>query len=177
MSGLWRDVTHTLRLLARNRGFAAAVLVTIAFGVGGTATVFAVVYGVLLQPLPYPRADRLVRLWEVHRGANPPVEGMLLSTLTYQTWTRSSATLQSLGAFQAAMHTVTQAGATERLLGARVTPSVFRVLKVAAAHGRLFDQAEADKAASKVVVASRVFRLRPRARRWREPSRALPRQT
>ncbi len=152
MSAFCRDVKHTFRILARNRGFAAAVLVTIALGVGGAATVFSVVHGVLLQPLPYPQPDRLVRLWEVHRGADAPVEGLFLSTRTYQTWTRSSATLETLGAFEAGMHTVANAAATERLVGARVTPSLFRVLRVAAAHGRLFDDADADKGASRVVV-------------------------
>ncbi|HEY7190146.1 MAG TPA: ABC transporter permease, partial [Vicinamibacterales bacterium] len=152
MSGLWRDVTHTCRLLALNRGFAAAVIVTIALGVGGTATVFSVVYGVLLQPLPYPNGDRLVRVWEVHRGADAPVEGLLLSTLTYQSWTRSLATLESLGAFETGMHTVIDAGAAERLVGARVTPSLFHVLRIAPTLGRLFDDADAGKGASKVVV-------------------------
>jgi len=152
MNGLCRDVKHTLRVLARNRGFAAAVLVTIALGVGGAAAVFSVVYGVLLRPLPYPQSERLVRLWEVHRGAHAPVDAPLLSNLTYQSWARSSATLESLGAFEAGMRTVANAGPIQRLRGARVTPSLFRVLRVAAAHGRLFDEADVEKGASKVVV-------------------------
>jgi len=152
MSGLCGDIKHTLRVLARNRGFAAAVLVTIALGVGGAAVVFSVVYGVLLQPLPYPRPDRLIRLWEVHRGAHAPVDVPLLTNLTYQSWARSTATLESVGAFEAGMHTVANAGPVERIRGARVTPSLFRVLRVAVAQGRLFDEADVEKGASKVVV-------------------------
>jgi putative ABC transport system permease protein len=82
LSGIRHDVTHALRLLARNRGFAIAVLVTITLGVAGTAAVFSVVYRVLLGPLPYPNPDRLVRLWEVHRSATAPVDEPLLSNLT-----------------------------------------------------------------------------------------------
>jgi hypothetical protein len=123
MSGLCRDVTDTFRFLARNRGFAAAVLITIALGVGGAAAVFSVVYGVLLQPLPYPHADRLVRLWEVHRGAHAPVDAPLLSNLTYQSLRRSSATLKGLGAFEAGMHTVADAGPIERLRGSAAPAS------------------------------------------------------
>jgi putative ABC transport system permease protein len=152
MSGLCRDVRHTLRLLARNRGFAAAVLVTIALGVGGATAVFSVVHGVLLRPLPYPHPDRLVRLWEVHRGAHAPVDAPLLTNLTYQSWARSSATLESLGAFEPGMHTVANAGPIDRLRGARVTPSLFGVLRVAAVQGRLFGEADVEKGASKVVV-------------------------
>jgi putative ABC transport system permease protein len=60
---LIRDLDYTFRLLVRSRGFAFAVLVTIALGVGGTAAVFSVVYGVLHRPLPYPEPERLVRMW------------------------------------------------------------------------------------------------------------------
>ena len=47
-----RDIKQAFRLLSNNHGFAGAVLITIALGVGGTAAVFSVVYGVLLRPLP-----------------------------------------------------------------------------------------------------------------------------
>ncbi len=147
-----RDVRHAFWLLARNRGFAAAVLVTMALGVGGTSAVFSVVYGVLLQPLPYQGSERLVRLWEVHRGAHAPVDAPLLTNVTYQSLVRSSTTLEGVGAFDPGMHTVVNAGLVDRLRGARVTPSLFRVLRVAAAQGRLFDERDADEGAPKVVV-------------------------
>ncbi len=60
---LVRDLAYTRRLLARSRGFAIATLMTIALGVGGTAAVFSVVYGVLLRPLD----PRLHGLFEVSR--------------------------------------------------------------------------------------------------------------
>ncbi|MPZ17627.1 MAG: FtsX-like permease family protein [Luteitalea sp.] len=152
MSALARDIRQAFRLLSGHRGFAAAVLITIALGVGGTAAVFSVIYGVLLRPLPYPEADRLVRLWEVHPGGRAPVDLPLLSNLTYHTWSRSSATLQSIGAFDVSTYTVANAGATERLRGASVTPSLFRVLRVAPASGRFFNDEDAEKGAAPVVV-------------------------
>ena len=123
-----------------------------ALGVGGTSAVFSVVYGVLLQPLPYRDSDRLVRQWEVHRGARPPVDVPLLTNVTYHAWAHSSATLESVGAFETGMFTVENAGHVDRLRGARVTPSLFRVLRVAAAEGRLLEEADAEQGASKVVV-------------------------
>lgn len=138
MKGLGRDAEHTIRFLRRNRGFAAAVLITIGLGVGGATTMFSVVYGVLLQPLPYSQSGQLVRLWEVHRSAHAPVDVPLLTNLTYQSWARSSANLEALGAFEAGMRTVSDGGGgTQRLRGLRVTPSLFTVLRVAARHGRL----------------------------------------
>lgn len=111
---------------------------------------------VLLRPLPYSHPEQLVRLWEVHRDAQPPINEPLLSTLTYRTWLRSSTTLASLGAFEAGMHSVARGGRIERLRGARVTPSLFRVLRVRAAQGRLFDDADARNGAPKVVVLTQM---------------------
>ena len=57
-----RDLRHAARLLAREPGYAAVALLGIALGIGATTTLFSVVYGVLLKPLPWPEPERLVRL-------------------------------------------------------------------------------------------------------------------
>ncbi|MPY90763.1 MAG: FtsX-like permease family protein [Luteitalea sp.] len=161
MDGLVRDVKQAFRLLAGNRGFAAAALTTIALGVGGTAAVFSVVYGVLLRPLPYPEPERLVRLWEVHPGANAPIGGPLLSHFTYHAWSRSSQSLQDIGAFRGSDYTVTTVGVAQRLRGTRVTPSLFRLLRVSPAVGRFFTEADAEEGAPPVVVLGhRIWRDR-----------------
>jgi predicted permease len=147
-----RDVRQTFRLLSNNRGFAGAVLITIALGVGGTAAVFSVVYGVLLRPLPYSEPERLVRMWEVHPGGQPPIPGPELSGPTYRVWSRSSATLQDIGAFRVSDYTVTSADVSQRLRGTRVTPSLFRLLRVSPFMGRFFSDADADEGAPPVVV-------------------------
>ena len=110
MDGFVRDITQTFRLLSSNRGFTGAVLITIALGVGGTAAVFSVVYGVLLRPLPYPEPGRLVRMWEVHPGGQAPIAGSQLSGPTYRAWSRSSESLQDIGAFRGSDYTVTSSG-------------------------------------------------------------------
>jgi putative ABC transport system permease protein len=152
VDALIRDVKQTIRLLSRNRGFAAAALITIALGVGGTTAVFSVVYGVLLRPLPYPEPDRLVRLWEVHPAGQPPIPGQFLSHATYRAWSTRPRSLQMIGAFRGADYTVTRLGVAERLRGTRVTPSVFRLLRVAPAAGRFFSEAEGQEGAAPVVV-------------------------
>src|SRR5262249_12471182 len=71
---LLRDLRYALRILARNRLFAAAALIAIALGVGITTAVFTVVRGVLLRPLPYPYATRLVALRvDSSRGVGQPI--------------------------------------------------------------------------------------------------------
>ena len=84
MTTLLQDVRQTIRLLGGHRGFAAAALLTIALGVGGTAAVFSVVDGVLLRPLPYAEPERLVRVWEVHPGGVAPIGGQRLSGPAYR---------------------------------------------------------------------------------------------
>ena len=160
MDGLTRDIKQTFRLMAGSRGFAGAALVTIALSVGGTAAVFSVVYGVLLRPLPYPEPERLVRMWEVHLGGQPLNPRPQLSGPTYRAWSQSSASLQDIGAFRSSDYTVTSGDVPERLRGARVTPSLFRVLRVSATLGRFFSDADADEGAQPVVVLAHSF--------WRE---------
>ncbi len=152
MDGFVRDITQTFRLLSSHRGFTGAVLITIALGVGGTAAVFSVVYGVLLRPLPYPDPGRLVRMWEVHPGGQARIPGSQLSGPTYRAWSRSSESLQDIGAFRGSDYTVTSWGAAQRLRGTRVTPSVFGLLRVSPAAGRFFSEADAEEAAQPVVV-------------------------
>src|SRR5207245_5680674 len=60
---LAQDMKYGVRLMRRTPGFAAAAVLTVALGIGATTAMFSVVYGVLLRPLPYGDADRLVNLW------------------------------------------------------------------------------------------------------------------
>ncbi len=82
------DVRQAVRAMGRQKGFTAAALVSLALGIGANTALFSVTYGVLLRPLPYDDADRLVRLSEEHPGANAPVR-RLLSNLTFHAWRHS----------------------------------------------------------------------------------------
>src|SRR5690349_1634213 len=68
----WQDVRYGTRLLLRTPGFAIAAALTIALGIGATTSMFSVVYGVLLQPLPYREPDRLVNLWATAHARGLP---------------------------------------------------------------------------------------------------------
>jgi len=57
-----QDLTYAVRQLRRNRGFAATVILTLALGIGATTAIFSLVDGILLRPLPYPAAKRLVAI-------------------------------------------------------------------------------------------------------------------
>src|SRR3982074_3764401 len=65
METLLKDIRCAVAMMRRNKSFTTAGLLTLALGIGANTAIFSVVYGVLLRPLPYPRAERIVRLWEV----------------------------------------------------------------------------------------------------------------
>src|SRR5215469_1677030 len=64
MTGIGQDLRFTLRTLMKSKVFTLVAVVALALGIGGTTVMYAAVHGVLGSSLPYPEADRLVRLWE-----------------------------------------------------------------------------------------------------------------
>src|SRR4030088_2018323 len=100
METLLQDVRYALVMMRRNLGFTSAALVTLALGTGATTAVFSVVYGVLMRPLPYASASRLVRLSEEHPGANSPLRAPMLSNLTYHAWSEAARTVDQFAAYR-----------------------------------------------------------------------------
>src|SRR4051812_19485112 len=86
MDAIARDLKYAWTVLRRERGFTAAAILALALGIGATTAVFSVVYGVLLRPLPYPDADRLVRIYEEHPGAPRPPGEPETSNITLNAW-------------------------------------------------------------------------------------------
>src|SRR6058998_1846184 len=122
MDTLRQDVRYALAMMRRNKTFAAAGLLTLALGIGATTAVFSVVYGVLLRPLPYPSADRLVRVWEEHPGGAPIVNARWISNRTYYAWTEHPRTIDVLGGYRAFETTLTAGDDAVRTFGAEVSP-------------------------------------------------------
>src|ERR1035438_9183516 len=69
MDTLWRDVCFGLRLLAKNKGFAAVAVLALALGIGPNTAIFSVIYATLLAPMPYPQPDQLVVVWSKIQGS------------------------------------------------------------------------------------------------------------
>jgi putative ABC transport system permease protein len=155
---------QTARTFLRDRGFACGAILTLALGIGASTAIFSVVHGVLLRPLPYPDAHRLVRLSEFHPGATAPIRGEWLSDLTYFAWKDQARTIGPIATFGAGTYTVGDTD-PQRMAGASASPELFDVLHVRPAFGRFFTADDvADGAAPVVVLSAPLWRERFGAR-------------
>jgi putative ABC transport system permease protein len=136
--GLWQDVRYAARLWRRQPGYALVAVLTMALGIGATTTLFSVAYGVLARPLPWPDADRLVRITESRKGAAGRVKGTVTNG-TFLAWSDRPATVEGIGAYVPSTVTAALgAGEPARVQIGRVTPTLFPLLRARAWRGRVF---------------------------------------
>ena len=102
-----QDTRYAWRLLRRQPAYAALVIATMALGVAATTVLGSVAYGVLLKPLPWADAPRLVRLYENRQGSTRRFRPMMTNAV-YSEWRDASSTLDALGAWS--VESVTLAG-------------------------------------------------------------------
>jgi predicted permease len=157
MSTVVQDVRHAWRLMSRAPGFTLAALVTLALAIGVNTAVFSAVYGVLLRPLPYADADRIVRLSEFHPGGTAIISDARLSNLTLDAWRAGATTIDAPAAYSSQSYTVGGINEPVRIEGAPVSPAIFPLLGVAPAAGRFFRDDDAVSGAAPVVVISHAW--------------------
>jgi putative ABC transport system permease protein len=150
MRHLWEDLRLALRGLRRRPGFAAAVVATLALGIGGNVALFSVVDGVLLKPLPYPDPDRLVIVWENDRIRGTDREGA--SAPDYLDLVEQSRSFETMAARRRLSRTLGTSAEPVHLTSARVSSTYFPLLGVRAVFGRTFDAADEKPGADRVLV-------------------------
>jgi hypothetical protein len=136
-----QDLRYGLRQLRRQPGFAALAILTMALGIGATTMLFSVAYGVLLKPLPWPDADRLIRVTERRQGRTGRVVGTV-SNGTFLAWHDDPATIEDIGGWLTQTATMTGAGDPLRLSVIPTTPGLFQILGARPLVGRLFANGE-----------------------------------
>ncbi len=143
------DLRYVLRALRKSPTFTAAAVTTLALSIGATTAIFSAVNGILLRPLPFPSADRLVLLCEQH----PSVAGFCVgSPPNAADWASASRTLEAIGIARDWPFVAKDERGSETLDGGVATPEFFRLLGIAPALGRLL--AADDVGAGRVVVLS-----------------------
>jgi putative ABC transport system permease protein len=158
MDKLRQDLRFAFRLLWKDRSFTATVIVTLALCIGANTAIFTVVRSVLLRPLAYAEPDRLVFSYDSFPGAG--VERAGTSVPNYFERAAMSNVFDSVALYRSRGVDVGQAGAAERVSGTEVTPSFFRVLRVSAERGRLFNEEEGEPGRGRVVVMSTGYAAR-----------------
>ncbi|MGA2812628.1 MAG: ABC transporter permease [Candidatus Acidiferrum sp.] len=136
----WQDLRFGLRTLRKNRGFTAVAVLTLALGIGATTAIFSLVEGVLLRPLPFRDADRLVLLGE-HLGGRP---GMSVRASEITTYTSAAQAFSSLGGYITASFELSGGAQPEQIDAARLNSEMFPTLGVEPILGRAFTRQEDD---------------------------------
>ena len=150
IDNLGSDVRLALRGLVRMPGYTTAVILTLALGIGANAVVFALVNAVVLKPLPYPNADRLIAVSQIGDEGHP----VALTDFAYAEWAATATTTDMAAAYDEIPAVLGLADGPIRVSGLKVTQSYFAIFGVRPLFGRLFDPAEAMPGASQVVVLS-----------------------
>jgi putative ABC transport system permease protein len=146
------ELRQTLRALRRRPSYAILAIATLALGLGATTTLFAVVHGVLLSPLPYPDAERIVRVLGAKDGE--PDDYQTISYPNFADFREQTRSFASLAAYDEWRLTYTGSGAAEKLSGASVNAAFFDVLGVDPVVGRFFTAAEDPPGTTRAVVLS-----------------------
>src|SRR5271157_118833 len=139
------DVRYGLRVLRRNPGFAATAILTLALGIGATTAIFSVVDTVMFKPLPFPTADRLVRVRSVIAATG---HGAVASYPDYLDWRARNHVFESMAVFRTNDFTLIGPREPLHLQGAVVSAQVFSLLGVTPALGRSFLPEEDNPAAA-----------------------------
>ena len=152
MTGLdkWiKDFRHAARSLARAPGFTLIVIATLALPVGASTAIFSLVKVVLLEPLPYPNADRLVAIAGTAPGTDQPEEFGVADELYFE-YRESAPGIEDIALYGTGSSTTRAEGRVDQLFLTQATPSFFTTLGAQVAYGRVPN----DKDDDKVVVIS-----------------------
>jgi putative ABC transport system permease protein len=154
MDSLLKDLRYATRSLLRRPGFTAVAVITLALGIGANTAIFSVVHGVLIQPLPYPDSDQLVALRQANLETNPAQLDTQIAPGNFLEWQRQNTSFAGLAAYRTVSYNLTGDGNPERLLAARVSSGLFKLLGARPLWGRDFLAADDQPGREKVVVIS-----------------------
>ena len=143
------DLRYAARQLRAHRGFTIISIITLGLGIGASTAIFSAVNPILFSPLPYPRPDHVLMIWNTWQGAR-----FELSYGTYREFVERSRSFDSMAIFEPWQPTLTSDSVPERLEGQSVSASFFRALGVAPALGRDFLPEEEAVHRPRVVILS-----------------------
>ena len=150
LDDLGRDVRHAVRGLGGSPGFAATVVLALALGIGANVAMFSVVHGMLIRPLPYPDAGDIVRITE----AMGPRMAPFVTSASMAALLDEAESFEQLAGYGPSSFSWRGPEGAVTLRAARVSPSMFPLLRTTPHLGRLFTEEEARAGADRVVLLS-----------------------
>lgn len=151
----FQDLRYGARVLARNPAFTVVAVLTLALGIGANTAIFSVVDQLLLRPLPYPDAERIVMLWEVAPDGSMPQNPV--SVANYQSWHQQTRSYEGMAAFVDQRVNLTGFGEPEEIVLQYATPELFQVLGFKPVLGRGLTERDTLPNSDPVVVVSHDF--------------------
>jgi len=153
----WHDIRYGVRQLWSNPGFTVVILLTLALSIGANSAIFSVINGVLLKRLPYPQADRLVRIF-LSSATYPKFP---LNPFDFRDFRARNRSFEGIAAFTRGDVQLSGFGEPVRLYGFGITAAYFRVLGLRPQMGREFDYAaEIPGNGLQIIVSDRLWRTR-----------------
>jgi predicted permease len=150
MTGLAQDVRYALRQLRKSPGFTAVTVLTLALGIGANTAIFSVVNGVLLNPLPFHNASRIVSMFQ----DNPNFFKGSISYPNFLDWRRDNRSFEAMAAYRSTDGSITGVGQPENVQAERVSANFFSILGVNPILGRNFTSDEDRRGAGPTALIS-----------------------
>src|SRR5262245_3550112 len=147
-----QDLRYGFRMLVKKPGYTTIAVLTLALGIGANTAIFSVVNNLLLRPLPFDEAERLVRVY-----ITVPVRGIRTnpaSYLNFADWRAQNSVFASMAAYSGASVTFTGGAAPEQIEGVVASSDLFAVLNARAEAGRVFTSADEQQGHKNIVVIS-----------------------
>lgn len=152
MENFFSDLRFGLGLLWKEKAFALTAILTLGLAIGANTAIFSVVDSVLLEPLPFEEPERLVTVFNSYPNAGAPRASN--GVPDYFDRRAGVSAFEESALYDTRSRTLGEGSSPQQVRGASVTPSLFRVLRVPAAHGRTFTEEEGEPGNEKVVLLS-----------------------
>jgi putative ABC transport system permease protein len=147
------DFRHGLRNLLRNPGFACAAILVLALGIGANTAIFSVVNAVLLRPLPFRDASRIMQIWHIPPAKSfPGLTFFSVSPANFLDWRSQNHSFEEMAAIGGASFNVSGKGQPESIRGAAVASGFFSILRVEPVLGRGFSPEDDSPGAAHVII-------------------------
>jgi len=150
MEELRSNIRFGLRMIRKSPGFASVAIVTLALGIGANTAIFSFVDGVLLKPLPYPRPEEIVQVWE----KPPGFDRNGVSTMNFLDWKNQNTVFSAIAAETGGAVTLSGGQEPVQLRGSRVSAPYFKIFGIRPVLGRAFAPDEDQPGKDQVVVLS-----------------------